>query len=270
MRRGILALQGAVISRVSKPPCKKRPIQIQPGIRAINGRLAGKRLDSIDRWGKRLILRSGEHRLVIEPRMTGNILISDPPTSEHLRLRIEFKSKDTDILFWDRRGLGTVTLYNQKQFDTRFGDGQLGPDALTIKLSELQSNLQQRKIEVKVGLLDQKAVAGIGNIYASEILFLAGIDPRARCSRITKPQWERIHHQTGIVLEQAIQHEGSTLGDGTYQTAVNEPGRYQNQHRVYDREDELCELCRSTKIRRIVQAQRSTYYCPGCQKKTDR
>ena len=115
---------------------------------------------------------------------------------------------------------------------------------------------------IKVALLDQKAVAGIGNLYASEILHLAAIDPRCRCSALTRQQWQRIQAATKEVLELAVRHEGSTLSDGTYRNALNEAGSYQNHHRVYDRAGEVCPSCGREKIQRIVQAQRSTFYCP--------
>ena len=82
-------------------------------------------------------------------------------------------------------------------------------------------------------------MAGIGNLYAAEILFLAGVDPRTRCDRLTRSQWDRIQKATVVVLEEAIRHEGSTLSDGTYRNALNGEGGYQNYHRVYDRADSL-------------------------------
>jgi len=119
---------------------------------------------------------------------------------------------------------------------------------------------------VKVALLDQRAVAGIGNLYAAEVLFLAGIDPRVRCRQLSRPRWRRLHSVMQEVLEEAVELEGSTLSDATYRTALNEPGRYQARHRVYGREAQPCPTC-GTSIRRIIQAQRSTFFCPRCQRR---
>ena len=94
-----------------------------------------------------------------------------------------------------------------------------------------------------------------------------GVDPRTRCDRLTKAQWARIQAATVEVLDEAIVHEGSTLNDGTYRNALNEAGGYQNHHRVYDRAGNACQRCASGKIKRIVQAQRSTFFCPKCQRK---
>jgi formamidopyrimidine-DNA glycosylase len=111
-------------------------------------------------------------------------------------------------------------------------------------------------------------VAGIGNLYASEILHLARVHPAQRCDKLTRPQWQRVAEATHEVLEAAIQHEGSTLGDGTYRNALNQAGDYQNHHRVYDRARQECPRCGAgSQVMRIVQAQRATFFCPGCQRK---
>jgi formamidopyrimidine-DNA glycosylase len=148
--------------------------------------------------------------------------------------------------------------------------GKLGIDALQISAKQLQSRLESSQRAIKVALLDQSAVAGIGNLYASEILFVAGIDPRTPCRSLTRPQWQRIQAAARAVLLDAIQHEGSTLSDGTYRNALNGEGGYQHFHRVYDRQGQECPRCHRGKILRIVQAQRSTYFCPNCQRKKGR
>ena len=111
-------------------------------------------------------------------------------------------------------------------------------------------------------------MAGIGNLYASEILYVAAIHPAKRCDRITLKQWNLIAETTIDILQTAIAHEGSTLSDGTYRNALNDPGGYQNMHRVYDKEGQPCSICMDTSITRIVQAQRSTFFCKSCQKRS--
>jgi formamidopyrimidine-DNA glycosylase len=121
---------------------------------------------------------------------------------------------------------------------------------------------------VKVALLDQRAVAGIGNLYASEILHLAEVHPAKRCDKISRRQWQAIADATHEILEHAIRYEGSTLSDGTYRNALNQNGGYQNHHRVYDRATKPCPRCGpATQIKRIVQAQRSTFFCAACQRR---
>jgi formamidopyrimidine-DNA glycosylase len=132
--------------------------------------------------------------------------------------------------------------------------------------ARLRSRLAHRRVPVKVALLDQSALAGVGNLYASEILHVAGIHPRLRCHRLSRRQWQRLADSMLAVLDEAIRYEGSTLADGTYRTVLNNPGGYQNRHRVYDRAGELCPSCGKRAIQRIVQAQRSTFFCPACQR----
>jgi formamidopyrimidine-DNA glycosylase len=121
-----------------------------------------------------------------------------------------------------------------------------------------------------VALLDQRAVAGVGNLYAAEILHLARVHPAKRCDQINGDQWQAIHRSMIDVLQIAIRYEGSTLSDGTYRNALNELGGYQNHHRVYDRAGQTCASCHSGTVVRIVQAQRATFYCPACQTKRAR
>lgn len=272
MRRGIEPIVGSRIRSVSRPPCERRPIQITPTVEAISERMRGKRIVSIGRRGKRILINlEGEHSLVIEPRMTGLVLLVEPPTTDHLRLRIELSDGDfPELLFWDRRGLGTVRLLDADEKTKLLSNERIGRDALSITADELRQQLSPSRRAIKVALLDQKHVAGIGNLYAAEILHLSYVDPRTRCDRLSRIQWSRIHASISTVLNDAILHEGSTLSDGTYRNALNVDGGYQNHHRVYDRAGQTCPRCLKGVIRRIVQAQRSTFFCPACQFKTGR
>ena len=269
MRRGILGVLGARVVKAERAACAKKPISISPRIDHLNRRVVGKKIISADRLGKRVVLRlDSNDRLIFEPRMTGLVLISEPPTKEHLRFRLRLSQCPiTSLWFWDRRGLGNVSLLSDKQYQTKLTDGTLGPDALEIQPDEMAERLRSSRREIKVALLDQSAVAGIGNLYASEILHLAKVDPRTRCDRLSRKQWLRIHDRMNEVLLVAIEYEGSTLSDGTYRNALNQSGSYQNEHVVYDRAGELCGGCKSTRIKRIVQAQRATFFCPSCQRK---
>lgn len=269
MRRGVLPLVGHRILKAERPPCRRKSILFEPTIKQFDRRVRGRQIVGVDRLGKRVIIQLEDHQaIVIEPRMTGLVLLGDPPGPEHLRLRLTLDGDDcTEMLFWDRRGLGTVRLLTAEQLKRDVRD-RLGPDATRITVEEIRANLGHSRRLIKVALLDQTAVAGVGNLYAAEILFVAGIDPRTRCDKLSRPQWQRLHHAIGVVLDEAIAHEGSTLSDGTYRNALNQAGGYQNYHRVYDRADVQCSRCRKGVIRRIVQAQRSTFFCPVCQRKT--
>ncbi len=270
MRRGIVGIIGLSIKDVERIACNRRPITIIPRIDHFRRRVVGQRIRDVGRVGKRVVVHlDSSDAIVLEPRMTGLVLVSDPPTREHLRFRCKLTGKGiTDLLYWDRRGLGSVRLISPPEFDKAFGPAKLGPDALSMTADLFREQLRPSKRPVKVALLDQKVVAGIGNLYASEILHLAQVNPAQRCDKITRAQWQAISDATQAILEAAIRYEGSTLGDGTYRNALNEAGGYQNHHRVYDRAGEACPRCGSrSQVQRIVQAQRATFFCAACQRK---
>ena len=269
MCRGIAGVVGSRIVAAERPPCERRRILLTPAIGTLAKRVAGRRIAAIGRRGKRVLVHLDDDQvIVIEPRMTGLVLVAAPPTVEHLRFRLGLAGGPHDeLLFWDRRGLGTVRLWAKAAAERILGDDRLGPDALLITAEKLRERLGSSRRAIKVALLDQRAVAGIGNLYAAEILFVAGIDPRTRCDRLSRPQWSRLQAAIVEVLHDAILHEGSTLSDGTYRNALNQDGGYQNLHRVYDRAGQVCPRCGQGVIRRIVQAQRSTFFCGVCQRR---
>jgi len=270
MRRGILGIVGSRIVDVERVACRRRPIAIAPRIDWFRRRVVSREVCDVDRVGKRVVVRleSGD-AIVLEPRMTGLVLVADPPSREHLRFRCKLAGNGTrELLYWDRRGLGSVRLFSAAEFESAFSEAKVGPDALTVTAEVFRERLGQSRRAIKVALLDQRAVAGIGNLYASELLHLAAVNPARRCDKLTRPQWQRVADATHTVLEAAIRYEGSTLGDGTYRNALNEQGGYQNHHRVYDRAGKSCPRCGAgSEIVRIVQAQRATFYCPRCQRK---
>lgn len=265
MRRGILSIVGRRIASVGRVPCRRRPIAVEPAPAAFRRRTVGRKVTAVDRLGKRVVVRvEGGESIILEPRMTGLVLLADPPTTEHLRFQVELDDGRV-LYYWDRRGLGSVRLLSDGELLQRYDDGTLGPDALAITPDDFRARLSPGRRAIKVALLDQRAVAGIGNLYASEMLFAARIDPRKRCTALKPDDWRRLHAAMLAILHEAVKYEGSTLGDGTYRNALNEAGGYQNHHRVYDRAGEACPACRKTPVRRIVQAQRSTFFCPSCQ-----
>lgn len=267
MRRGILPIVGGTVAAFHRLPCQRRPIAIAPRPSSISRTLRGRTVTAIERRGKRVaVCFDTGHRLVFEPRMTGLVLLDDPPSKAHCRARLILDGvDDSELVYWDRRGLGSIRLLTADEYATVLGPPNLGPDALATSAGEIQSRLGASKRAIKVALLDQRVLAGVGNLYASELLHRASVHPESPCDKLSAKQWRKIHATLVEVLEEAILYEGSTLSDGTYRTALNDEGRYQNEHRVYDREGELCPTCRQDSIQRIVQAQRSTFFCPTCQ-----
>lgn len=270
MVRGIRAavVQRRIVDvRLCPTPC--RPITLSPAFPEFAQHQRGRRVTSVERAGKRVVLYLSDGATVaIEPRMTGLLLLADPPDQDHLRLAWQLAGKNgsTTLWFWDRRGLGTVR-YDPPGALLKTLAGKLGPDALALTLPEWRNRCRQTARPIKVALLDQKLVAGIGNLYASEILHVARIHPAQPANSLSPPQLQRLHAAVQQVLAEAIAYEGSTLGDGTYRNALNRAGGYQNVHRVYARAGETCPTCRQSTVQRIVQAQRSTFFCPRCQRR---
>jgi len=278
MRRGILPIVGSQIDSLVIPRCRLKPIEISPRPATMRQKIEGRTISDVQRIGKRVLVCLEDEDvadegavIVFEPRMTGLLLIADPPNETHLRFALQLKGGPVKtLLFWDRRGLGNVRLLDRVSRAERLGPDRLGPDALKMTVKDYHDRFGSSRRAIKVALLDQRAVAGIGNLYASEILHLAGIHPEKRCDQMNGVQWERLHRASKEVLKTAIKYEGSTLGDGTYRNALNKDGTYQNQHRVYMRSDETCPTCGKGKVKRIVQAQRSTFFCSKCQTKSAR
>ena len=270
MVRGIRPyVEGRVIDSLVRCRCQCKPIQLTPRFSTMAKRCKGHTVADVRRIAKKVVLElSTGDTFVIEPRMTGLMLVSEPPDYGHLRLEWRFaESKpDKSLWFWDRRGLGTVRLLSADEFAERLGPRYLGPDALIATTEEIYERLRRTRREIKVALLDQKLIAGIGNLYASEILHQSRIHPERRTEKLNRPTIERLHAAIQDILTTAIRYEGSTLGDGTYRNALNKSGQYQNSHRVYDRAGDKCLSCQRGVIQRIVQAQRSTFFCPVCQR----
>ena len=268
MRRGVEPVVGARITQFEFLPSPRKPIALTPGLAAFRRRVEGARVERTARAGKRVVLwlDRGE-AIVFEPRMTGLLLIDEPADPLYDRVRLKLRGGEAkQLVYWDRRGLGNVRLYSESEFAQKFGLATLGPDALEMTAELYRERLGQSQRAVKVALLDQKAVAGIGNLYASEILHLARIRPTRTCRQLKRKEWEALAAAALEVLETAIRYEGSTLSDGTYRNALNKSGGYQNEHRVYAKAGERCPRCLKSTIERIVQAQRSTFYCRGCQR----
>lgn len=267
MRRGLAKLVGSRIMGVSRPRSPLRPITIHPGLPALRRAVRARRIVQVGRLGKRVVVWLNSSRaIVIEPRMTGRLLLSTPPDRKHVRLvfRLGGRRKQ-QLTFWDSRGLGVVHLLRPEEFAENFGPHRLGPDALLITQKMLQIRLRASRRAIKVALMDQRVLAGIGNLYASEILHRAKIHPELPCNRLGPSQWRRLHQAIRRVLREAIRAQGSTLSDGAYGTSDGRAGRFQTAHRVYQRHGHRCPSCQRGTIRRIVQAQRSTFFCPRCQ-----
>jgi formamidopyrimidine-DNA glycosylase len=194
---------------------------------------------------------------IVHLGMTGRLVASDPAEeiAKHTHLIAKLES-GRELRFIDPRMFGKLSVHAGG-----FDPGGIEP--LEVTEEHFTGLFRGRKTPIKSALLNQKLLRGVGNIYADESLFRAGIRPRRRAAAITREQLGKLHRAVREVLSEAIALGGSSISD--YVDADGEEGFFQLQHRVYDREGEPCLVC-GTAIRRIVLAGRSSHYCSKCQK----
>ncbi len=197
---------------------------------------------------------------IVHLGMTGRLLVTTPdaPVAKHTHARLTLAS-GRELRFVDPRRFGRLEFR-----DLRKGLGFAGPGAepLTIDAQAFAQLFRGRTLTIKAALLNQTLLAGVGNIYADESLFRAGIRPRRRAGRLTRAELEKLREALRTVLEHAIRLGGSSVSD--YVDAEGVRGFFQLEHCVYQRAGEPCRTCGNT-IKRIVVAGRSTHYCAHCQ-----
>lgn len=213
--------------------------------------------------GRRSAARSGKiaAQWIVHLGMTGKLLVTRPDAEveKHTHARVSFES-GRELRFVDPRRFGRLEFR-----DLARGQGFTGPGAepLEIGTEEFATLFRRRKLAIKAALLNQRLLAGVGNIYADESLFRAGIRPRRASGRLTSGELNRLRISLREVLQAAIRLGGSSVSD--YVDADGTRGFFQFEHCVYQRTGEPCRKC-GTPIRRIVVAGRSTHFCPNCQR----
>jgi formamidopyrimidine-DNA glycosylase len=218
--------------------------------------VAGQTIRGIDRYGKFIAIRLDRGILTVHLGMTGRLQIDAPPAKwTHAILTLDG---------------GVLTYEDSRQFgrieygpDVPHRVTKLGPEPLEIPLDEFSRRLKARQTPVKAALLNQAVVRGVGNIYADEALFRAGIHPKRRASSLRKDRVERLYRSMREVLAEAIESRGSSVSN--YVDGKGRKGGFQVLHRVYGRTGEPCLNC-GAPIRKITVAQRGTHYCAKCQK----
>jgi formamidopyrimidine-DNA glycosylase len=193
---------------------------------------------------------------IVHLGMTGRMLVSAPnePIEKHTHAIAKLAS-GRELRFLDPRRFGRLSVTQ--------GFAAAGQEPLEVPLEKFVELFRGRKTPIKSALLNQKLLSGVGNIYADEALFRAGIRPRRRAASLTKEDLRRLYLSLQEVLKEAIELGGSSVSD--YVDADGEEGFFQLQHRVYGREGEPCLVCK-TAIKRVVIAGRSSHYCPHCQR----
>jgi formamidopyrimidine-DNA glycosylase len=251
----------------------REPFKTAPGRQAKG--LRERRIQEVHRTGKHIVVELGPQaedsrelkhngtaaQWIVHLGMTGRLLVTAPDAevAKHTHARLSLES-GRELRFVDPRRFGRLEFR-----DLRDGQGFAGPGAepLSIGADEFAALFRGRKLAIKAALLNQTLMAGVGNIYADESLFQAGIRPRRRAGGLTRAELEKLRVAMREVLEHAIRLGGSSVSD--YVDAEGAEGFFQLEHCVYQRTGEPCRTCGSL-IKRIVVAGRSTHYCPRCQR----
>ena len=274
VRRGLE--RHAVGRRVDRVEVGRERTVRRTSAQAVIDGLTGTTIVGAHRRGKYLFLPldSGDE-VMIHLRMSGQVLVAEagaerpPHTHVVLHLDPEESGERRELWFVDPRTFGEVVVFDPDHVEIELPDvARLGLDPIVDDLSlvELRRILRSRRRLLKPLLLDQHLIAGIGNIYADEILHEAGLRPDRISNELSTRSERRLHGAIHRILDEAIEAGGSTLGDAQYVDLFGEGGSYQDAHHVYGRAGERCRTCGVGWIRLTVSAQRSTHYCPRCQR----
>jgi formamidopyrimidine-DNA glycosylase len=247
-------LEGGRIVRVHRAG-KHIVFDLEPATGSLRKRESSRRRET--RQAASLQRGDGNAQWIVHLGMTGRMVVTEPAAeiAKHTHLIAKLGS-GRELRFIDPRMFGKLSVS-----PTGFDPG--GVEPLEVGEEQFIALFRGRKTAIKSALLNQKLLRGVGNIYADEALFRAGLRPRRRAATITREQFRKLHQTVQVVLREAIALGGSSIND--YVDADGEEGFFQLQHRVYGREGEPCLVCR-TAIKRVVLTGRSSHYCPKCQK----
>jgi len=252
--------------RISRVEVVHADVLRQPR-RRLSTSLRDRTVRSIGRRGKNVVIElDGGRVLAVNLGMTGRLLpFPENPRPEarptHPAVRFRFASGGL-LVFDDQRRFGTVEVLEAEAWAER--SARMGPEPLArgFTAERLHRGLQRSRAPVRSWLLDQRRIAGVGNIYAAEALYLAGVHPGRKAADVSPEEAERLHGALRSVLRNAINHGGTTIRD--YRNAEGGEGAYGRRLHVYGREGQACARCGKT-IRRVVFSNRSAFYCPSCQ-----
>jgi formamidopyrimidine-DNA glycosylase len=259
-RRGIEPqLAGRVISAVAvREPRLRWPVPKEVH------KLVGRTVNAVRRRGKYLLLDCGDGHLILHLGMSGSLRVLPPATPAQKHDHFDLVLGDRMLRLRDPRRFGAV-LWTSADVDTHPLLVHLGIEPLSPALhpARLHQLTRKRGTPIKLFLMDGRRIVGVGNIYANESLFRAGINPRAAAGSLSLERCARLATQIKGTLRAAIRAGGSSLRD--FVGADGNAGYFQQRYWVYDRAGQECRRCGTT-IRKIPQGQRSTFFCPGCQR----
>mgnify|MGYP000128903806 CR=1 FL=1 len=238
-----------------------------PELKEFQKQIKNRKISDITRRGKYILIHLLEDKImVIHLRMTGKLLVkpSKEPLKKHTHIIFKL-DHNTDLRFNNVRKFGRIYLIDDDNYEAAGGLAELGPEPLASDFSfeDFQKLFKGRTAGIKSLLLNQKFIAGLGNIYTDEVLYRSGIHPRHPADKLTKNAIKKMYKNIREILRLGIKYNGTTFSD--YVNAFGEKGSFQEKLQVYQKEGQKCNKCGEIIIKDKV-AGRSTYYCPNCQK----
>ncbi len=253
---------GLIIERISL----KETASVHPDRKTFASLLKGAAVVDITRRGKNILIHlSTGYTLWVHLKMTGhfNFLPVDIPTTKHDHVVFQLRGQSNTLRFNDYRRFGRLRLYPTAAIMEQKGLAELGPEPLEITADDFARRLRSGRRMIKPALLDQTFLAGVGNIYADESLFLARIHPRRSTASVSAAKAKELHGHIQAILRRAIRLMGTSVD--TFIGLNGQPGRFQKYLRVYGREGEPCPRCGAAIVRRAIGG-RSAHFCPHCQR----
>jgi formamidopyrimidine-DNA glycosylase len=249
------------------------PKQVKPSLAVVEKAIVGTTIKKIERRAKLLqIFLSNKQILAIHLKLTGRLLVRKKGTPQddwqHIIIKLKtqnskLKTGDLELRFCDLRKFGWVKLVNSEQLSVIRNELGIEPLTPEFNLEKFSQVLQSSSRPIKIVLMDQKKIAGIGNIYANDALFLAKIDPRRPAKKINEKEAEKLLRAIEKVLQAGIKYRGAS--DQYYLDALGRKGAYQEHFLTYGRDGKKCLDC-GGEIKRLKIGGRGTFYCPSCQK----
>jgi len=236
-------------------------------------KILGKKIKKVRRRAKMIIIEFDKSKdsLVIHLKMTGQLLYEknfqfskSSFQNKHARVILKFLD-ESKLFFSDLRVFGWIKVIGKGELEKKMGKFGIDVTDKEFTIGYLKKVLEGSRRAIKLVLLDQKKMAGIGNIYACEILFCAGMNPKLEAQNLKQIQINKLYKCIKQIINKAIKYGGTTAGDEMYVNARGEAGKYQKHRLVYDRAEQSCLKCK-TKIKKVKLGGRGTYFCPECQK----
>ncbi|NNF13543.1 MAG: bifunctional DNA-formamidopyrimidine glycosylase/DNA-(apurinic or apyrimidinic site) lyase [Gemmatimonadetes bacterium] len=263
----VRGLRAAVVGETIVRAEVLKPDILREPKRTFSPKVRGRLIERVDRRAKNVLIRlSRDGVIAVNLGMTGRLLPfplppRGPARPTHPAVRFRLASGGI-LVFDDVRRFGTVECLTEEEWSER--SSRMGPEPLDQAFTPalLLKGLSASRSPIRSWLLDQRRIAGVGNIYAAEALFLAGVHPRRPADSVSREEAERLHEAIAGVLRKAIEAGGTTIRD--YRTATGEEGNFAPSLYVYGRDAEACRVC-DDEVERVVFANRSAFFCPSCQ-----